>query len=117
MSQEMTTRSSFFKLVLAFLLTVCGLLAAQAQNTVFEDNRLKAKVTKYSNVSRLDLIRQVFPDAVREKDSLYSAIAHQAIKLRNLFDGSEKKFDDKLSLFISDQMETSDAKSKILWVV
>lgn len=108
------------------LIALCPLLAVTVSFTISaagqdfdpEDYRLDAKAFTGASVSNLDLIRKIFPDAQIQKNEPEGATAFKFVPLRHLF-GSVKKnrSDESLVLNISQRRETTDGKSKILWLI
>ena len=112
----MLTNKIFFILALAILFVA----AAAAQDDVgFNGYRFEKQAIKGSNISNLDLLRKIFPDAQIEKDEPEAATALKSIPLRHLFGAKNKKTsDDAMTLNISERQETGDGeRGQILWLI
>lgn len=117
----MNKRAFIRKLILASILVICGTLGSAAQVRIPEI-KLRDTVSRGSQVSYLELIKKVFPDAQMNEAKAELARAKNKRPLRNLL---IKELDDffrwrmtgELDIAVTASTETVNGREKLLWLL
>jgi hypothetical protein len=105
--------------VVYLFIVVAAVSSARAQPSYEWKDGLDRKASTHSEVTTLDLIRKIFPDArVKAKDA-GQAETGSSPSLRHLYGDKmdENIFGGASDLYVIDKRETLDAKDRIVWLL
>lgn len=102
------------------LLTICSCLPITAQRFDVWEAKYHYKVSKQTNITYLDLVKKIFPEAKLVKipnSESEDLIAPKSVPIRNLFGEQSEKIYENQKLVIAERLLTKNGNEKLLWLI
>ncbi|MBX7169528.1 MAG: hypothetical protein K1X72_01150 [Pyrinomonadaceae bacterium] len=107
------------KLLLGFSLSMFFCFSITAQDSEWNAD-FNHKVSKSTNVTYLDLVKKIFPEAKLEKQSENESaklMSFKSIPIRDLFNKQSAKLIENQTVELKERLLTKNGNEKLLWVI
>jgi hypothetical protein len=111
---------TFKKLLPVLLLTIFSCFAINAQSFSPWETNFTDKVSKKTNVTYLDLVRKIFPDAKLSKipnSEVEDLVALKSISVRDLFGQHGEKIYEDQKVILRERLLAKNGNENLLWLI